>query len=103
MKKLLVVLVCLSMVVGILGIAGCGSTTVTAYTLDDSSKLTPTQNANLRTIEGAATAYWGMKNAYPTNINQLVPNYMMRMPIDEKKGVYSLKTVNGKPVAVVKF
>jgi len=105
MKKLLVVLVSLSIVVGILGIAGCCTTTPTVYTINDmgSGKLTPTQEANLRTIDNAISTYNAETNKYPTNISQLVPNYMKQIPIDEKKGVYFLKTVNGKPVAAVKF
>ena len=85
--------------------AGCGTKTPVVYTIDDmgSGKLTPTQEANLRTIDNAASAYFATTNKYPTNISQLIPDYMKQIPIDEKKGVYSLKTVNGKPVAVVKF
>lgn len=83
--------------------AGCGTATPTVYTMDDTAKLTPTQQANLRTIDGAINTYNAQTDKYPTNISQLVPDYMKHIPIDDKKGVYFLKTVNGVPVAAVKF
>jgi len=85
--------------------AGCGTKTPVVYTIDDmgSGKLTPTQEASLRTIDGAISAYNASTNKYPTDISQLVPDYMKQIPKDEKNGVYFLKTVSGKPVAAVKF
>jgi hypothetical protein len=68
-----------------------------------SGKLTPTQEANLRTIDAAVGAYQATTNKYPTAISQLVPDYIKKIPVDEKNGVYFLNTAGGKTVAAVKF
>jgi len=85
--------------------AGCGKKELVVYTMDDadSGKLTPSQEANLRTIEGAIMTYWADTNKYPTDINQLVPKYLKKVPTDDKGGVYVLKTGADQPQAGVKF
>lgn len=39
-----------------------------------------TCQANLRTIDGAINTYNGMNETYPTSMEQLVPEYIKRMP-----------------------
>ena len=70
-KSIVITIVLLTAVSLLALCAGCGNKTLTVYTMDNagSGKLTPTQEANLRTIDAAVGAYQATTNKYPTSVS----------------------------------
>lgn len=61
-----------------------------------------TRQANLRTIDSAVEVYYATKGSYPTDINQLVPELLPKLPTDPAGGTFYLTTEGGIPKAAVK-
>ena len=53
-------------------------------------------------IDSAIEVYYAENGMYPTDINQLIPTYLPKVPTDPAGGTYYLVMVGGRPKAAVK-
>ncbi|MBK5092363.1 MAG: hypothetical protein JJE48_02460 [Actinobacteria bacterium] len=91
-------------------LAGCGSTTTETQSATEGGLLKETQEAaneaareaNLRIIDSSVELYYAENGTYPSDINQLVPTYLPKIPTDPAGGTYYLVMEGEQPKAAVK-
>jgi hypothetical protein len=107
-KPALVVLVLMVLAIAAIS-AGCGSKTTGTQSGTEGGLIQQTKKAaneaarqaNLRIIDSAVDLYYSSKGLYPTDINQLVPDFLPKIPTDPEGGTYYLKAGEVKPQAAV--
>ena len=111
LKRILSVFVMLLFILSVAaGSAGCGSKTTGTQSATEGGFIEQTKEAaneaarqtNLRTIDSAVEVYYATKGSYPTDINQMVPELLRKLPTDPAGGTYYLTTEGGIPKAAVK-
>ena len=60
------------------------------------------REANLRIIDSSVELYYAENGTYPSDINQLVPTYLPKIPTDPAGGTYYLVMEGEQPKAAVK-
>ena len=110
-KRILAVLVMPILILSVVAVsAGCGSKTTGTQSATEGGFINQTREAandaaresNLRTIDSAVDFYYAENGTYPTDINQLIPTYLPKVPTDPAGGTYYLTTEGGIPKAAVK-
>lgn len=110
-KRIISVFVMLLLILSVAAVsAGCGSKTTGTQSATEGGLIEQTmevaneatRQANLRTIDSAVEVYYATKGSYPTDINQLVPELLPKLPTDPAGGTYYLTTEGGMPKAAVK-
>ena len=110
-KRVLAVLVLSLVVLSIVAVsAGCGRKTTGTQSATEGGFIERTKGAandaarqvNLRTIDLAVELYYASKGSYPTDISQLAPEYLPKVPTDPAGGTYYLVMEGERPKAAVK-
>ena len=110
-KRVLAVLVLSLMVLSIVAVSGgCGRKTTGTQSATEGGFIERTKGAandaarqaNLRTIDLAVELYYASKGSYPTDISQLGPEYLPKVPTDPAGGTYYLVMEGERPKAAVK-
>ena len=110
-KRIMSVFVMLLLILSIAAVsAGCGSKKTGTQSATEGGFIERTKEAanevarqtNLRTIDSVVAVYYATKGSYPTDINQLVPEFLHKIPTDPAGGTYYLTTEGGVPKAAVK-
>jgi ABC-type glycerol-3-phosphate transport system substrate-binding protein len=91
-------------------LAGCGSKTTGTQSATEGGFIEQTKEAandaarqaNLKTINMAVEVYYAETGTYPTEINQLIPAYLPKIPTDPAGGTYYLVMEGGIPKAAAK-
>jgi|BarGraNGADG00312_2_1021985.scaffolds.fasta_scaffold47513_2 hypothetical protein len=116
LKRSLAVLLIMAAAAAILLAAGCtsgggGTSGIQEKSLKDIPEVVNTvkqqadaaaRAVNLRTINSAIQAYYSVNGAYPTDVNQLVPDYLKFVPPDPMGGTYYITNESGFPQAAVR-
>lgn len=58
--------------------------------------------ANLAAINAAIQVYYASEEKWPTSVNQLVPQYLPKLPMDPGGGTYYIQMVGGQAQAAVR-
>jgi hypothetical protein len=110
-KRIMSVFVMLLLVLSVAVVSvGCGSKMTGTQSATEGGFINQTREAandvareaNLRTIDSAIDVYYAENGTYPTDINQLVPELLPKLPTDPAGGTYYLTTEGGIPKAAVK-
>ena len=104
-KRSIVMVLALILVLSVMVVfAGCGAREQKIETLDGLKQEAESsaREANLRMIDSAVQMYYADNGQYPTDINQLAPQYIPTMPGDPGGGTYYLEVEGGVPKAAVK-
>lgn len=60
------------------------------------------RSANLQAIDAAIQSFYFSEGAYPTTVNQLVPQYLRSVPVDPLGGAYYIASEGGVARAAVR-
>ena len=109
-RRLVLTIVALLAFSAVAVLAGCGSKTNGTQSATEGGFIQQTQKAandaareaNFRIINTAVEVYYAEVGTYPTDINQLVPTYLPKIPTDPTGGTYYLVMEGGIPKAAVK-
>jgi hypothetical protein len=111
LKRIMSVFVMLLLILSIVAVsAGCGSKTTGTQSATEGGFIEQTKEgandaareANLRMIDSAVEVYYAENGTYPTDINQLIPTSLPKVPTDPAGGTYYLVMEGGRPKAAVK-
>lgn len=100
-KRALAVVVLLLLVLSIAAFsAGCGSKTAETQSTTEGGFIQQTKQhaneaarqSNLRAIDSAVDLFYASNGSYPSDISQLAPEFLPKIPTDPAGGTYYLTT-----------